>query len=107
MVSDDQPAEAGAMIEVLKNPADAADVHFDYVVCAAKAIDQDAIAEDLSPVISENTTIVIIQNGLGNEDAFRAAYPECTILSGVVRSCSLVLLFYPFRFQLRQEIDDE
>lgn len=35
-------------------------------------------------VADANTTFVIMQNGVGNEDPFRAIYPDCTIISGVV-----------------------
>lgn len=35
-------------------------------------------------VANTSTTFVIMQNGVGNEDPFRAAYPQCTIVSGVV-----------------------
>ena len=58
--------------------------HYDYVVCVHKAINQDAIAKSLAPVIDDTTTIVLIQNGVGNEDPFRAQFPNCSILSCVV-----------------------
>lgn len=31
-----------------------------------------------------STTFVIMQNGVGNEDPFRQAYPQNTIISGVI-----------------------
>ena len=69
---------------VLKLPADA-DRTFDYVICCNKAIDQAAVAESLRPVVEEGkTSIVILQNGVGNEEPFHAAFPRCPILSGVV-----------------------
>ncbi|KAF2725439.1 2-dehydropantoate 2-reductase [Polychaeton citri CBS 116435] len=57
---------------------------FDYVVCVNKATEQATAVENLRPVISENTTIAIMQNGVGNEEPFRAAFPRATIISGVV-----------------------
>lgn len=43
-----------------------------------------ASAEELAPVIKPHTTIVIAQNGVGNEDAFRDKYPTNTIISCAV-----------------------
>lgn len=57
----------------------------DYVVCAHKAIDQDEVAASLAPAVDQNrTTIVIIQNGVGNEEPFRKQFSQCSILSCVV-----------------------
>ncbi|PYH40347.1 ketopantoate reductase family protein [Aspergillus saccharolyticus JOP 1030-1] len=48
---------------------------FDYVVCTNKAIDIDSVARSLAPAITAaKTTIVIIQNGVGNEAPFRRLY---------------------------------
>jgi ketopantoate reductase len=68
---------------VYRTPAEA-DHTFDYIVCAHKAIDPVAIPPIFKSVADTNTTFVIMQNGVGNEDPFRAAYPECTIISGVI-----------------------
>ncbi|KAE9364575.1 2-dehydropantoate 2-reductase [Stipitochalara longipes BDJ] len=68
--------------KVASNPAEAAG-HYDYVVCVNKAINQEAVAKSLAPVVDDTTTIVLIQNGVGNEDPFRAQFPTCTILSCV------------------------
>ncbi|PWY89653.1 ketopantoate reductase family protein [Aspergillus sclerotioniger CBS 115572] len=54
-----------------------------YIICTNKAIDTANIIHSLAPAINQNTTIVIIQNGVGNEDPFRAAYPTSTIISCV------------------------
>lgn len=57
----------------------------DYIVCAHKAIDQEDVAARLAPVVDQNrTTIVIIQNGVGNEEAFRKQFPRNSILTCVV-----------------------
>lgn len=63
---------------------------FDYVVCANKAIDTEAVVANLAPAIGESTTIVIIQNGVGNEEPFRKAFPTCSIISCVVSSVHLL-----------------
>ncbi|PYH90729.1 2-dehydropantoate 2-reductase [Aspergillus ellipticus CBS 707.79] len=55
----------------------------DYLICTNKAIDLSTVVPSLAPAISPDTTIVIIQNGVGNEDPFRAAYPSSTIISCV------------------------
>jgi 2-dehydropantoate 2-reductase len=70
-------------VKVVKTPAEAGET-YDYVVCAHKAIDQFSVPEQLAPAVDENKTcIVIIQNGVGNEDPFRKAFPKCPILSCV------------------------
>ncbi|KAJ5102491.1 hypothetical protein N7532_003020 [Penicillium argentinense] len=67
---------------VVKSPAEAGPV--DYVVCAHKAIDQEDVSAKLAPVVDQaRTTIVIIQNGVGNEEAFRKQFPKNSILSCV------------------------
>lgn len=60
---------------------------FHYVVCAHKAIDQESVAARLKPAISDSTTVVIIQNGVGNEEALRTLYPQSSIITCVVRIC--------------------
>jgi ketopantoate reductase len=57
----------------VSNPADAAG-HYDYVVCVNKAINQDAVANSLAPVVDDTTTIVLTQTGVGDEDPFRAQF---------------------------------
>jgi ketopantoate reductase len=68
---------------VYRYPAEAAHT-FDYIVCANKAIDPAAIPPLFKSVADKNTTFVIMQNGVGNEDSFRTTYPKCTIISGVI-----------------------
>ena len=70
--------------EVLRTPAEAGET-YDYIVCVHKAIDQSSVPEQLAPVVDEKQTcIVIVQNGVGNEDPFREAFPMSPILSCVV-----------------------
>lgn len=58
----------------------------DYIVCAHKAIDQDEVVAKLQPAIDSKTTIVVIQNGVGNEEPFRKQFPENSIITCVVGS---------------------
>jgi len=61
------------------------DVNFKYVVATHKGIQTSpSAAEQLKPVVGKDTTIVLIQNGVGVEEPFKAMYPNNTILSGVV-----------------------
>ncbi|KAL7006932.1 hypothetical protein EMMF5_003516 [Cystobasidiomycetes sp. EMM_F5] len=59
-------------------------VKFSYVVCTHKAVYMDPpVTERLAPVISDDTTIVLIQNGVGIEEPFQKRFPNNTVLSGV------------------------
>lgn len=73
---------------MVKSVADISPV--DYIVCAHKAIDQDEVVAKLQPAIDSKTTIVIIQNGVGNEEPFRKQFPENSIITCVVGSISIV-----------------
>ncbi|KAJ5943720.1 hypothetical protein N7516_003888 [Penicillium verrucosum] len=66
---------------VVKSLADIPPV--DYIVCAHKAIDQDEVVAKLQPAISNKTTFVVIQNGVGNEEPFRKQFPENSIITCV------------------------
>lgn len=60
-------------------------MNFTYVVATHKGIQTTpSAAEQLKPVIGKDTVIVLIQNGVGVEEPFKAMYPNNTILSGVV-----------------------
>lgn len=72
---------------MFKTTADAAaSGTFDYVLCANKALlsAKPSLEEILAPVISENTAIVLLQNGVGNEEPLHKAFPKTTIISAVV-----------------------
>lgn len=56
----------------------------DYIVCAHKAIDQDEVVAQLRPAVDSRSTIVVIQNGVGNEEPFRRQFPHNSIISCVV-----------------------
>lgn len=66
---------------------------FDYVLCANKALldSTPSLAEHLAPVISDNTAIVLLQNGVGNEEPLHAAFPNTPVLSAVVWTGAKVL----------------
>jgi len=69
---------------MFKQPSEATD-KYDYVVCAHKALKLDqTVPNAIRPAVGQATTIVIIQNGVGNEDPFRQAFPQNTIISCVV-----------------------
>lgn len=56
----------------------------DYVVVSAKVLPWINVAELIRPVVkSKETAIVLIQNGIGIEDAVAEAFPENEVLSTV------------------------
>lgn len=80
---------------MIRSPSETAGQHFDYVVCTHKAVDPHGAIIPLDPVVDENnTTIVVLQNGVGNEDPFRERFPSATIISGVVRALSIFFFFF-------------
>ncbi|OQV00734.1 hypothetical protein CLAIMM_06193 [Cladophialophora immunda] len=59
---------------------------FDYVVVCTKATASvtATVIEQMRPALTpQRTAIVLIQNGLGVEEAFHKAFPETTVISGV------------------------
>jgi 2-dehydropantoate 2-reductase len=64
--------------------AKAANIPWHYVVVTPKALpdlsDDSALVE---PVVTDDTAIVLIQNGVGVEAPYRARFPRTPILSGV------------------------
>ncbi|MHA1368049.1 MAG: ketopantoate reductase family protein, partial [Candidatus Heimdallarchaeota archaeon] len=52
----------------------------DYIFITTKAHQTRQAAEDITPLVSENTTLVSIQNGLGTEDVIKELYPNNTVL---------------------------
>lgn len=67
---------------VLKSPYEASG-SFDFIICAHKAINPSSIPSIFQSVATALTTFVIIQNGVGNEDPFRATFPTSPIISCV------------------------
>ncbi|ORY79029.1 2-dehydropantoate 2-reductase [Protomyces lactucae-debilis] len=57
---------------------------FDYVLVCAKTFPERAsFVEDIRPVLGKDTLIVLIQNGIGIEEPYQAAFPG-QVISGVV-----------------------
>ncbi|GAB7351664.1 hypothetical protein MBLNU459_g2263t2 [Dothideomycetes sp. NU459] len=59
---------------------------FDYVVVCSKAFpgSKPSTAETIKPAIGPKTSIVLIQNGIGIEEEYKALFPDNTVLSCVV-----------------------
>jgi len=58
---------------------------FDYVIVASKAIPSSpSTAQLIRPAISEETSIVLFQNGIAIEDEYSKLYPDNPLLSTVV-----------------------
>lgn len=61
-----------------------AEAPYDYVIVCSKAI-PDIIPKLIAPVVTAgHTAIVLVQNGVGIEEEYRAAFPENPIISAVV-----------------------
>lgn len=57
---------------------------FEYVVVSTKNIPEVQKTEDvIRPLISENTSIVLVQNGIGGEEIFMKAFPENYVIGGI------------------------
>lgn len=64
---------------------------YDYIVCAHKAITPGLDPNDFRSVANMDTTFVILQNGVGNEEPFRQSFPYSTIISCVVSTLLSVM----------------
>ncbi|TKA33244.1 hypothetical protein B0A50_00797 [Salinomyces thailandicus] len=71
---------------IVRTPSEAAQTGpYDYVIVCTKALPEAKTAEVIRPVVTEGrTTIVLIQNGIGIEEEFAAAFPHAPLLSTVV-----------------------
>lgn len=56
----------------------------DLVILAVKGFDTEATLAQLPPLLSDTTTILSLQNGLGNEAVIVEAYPGRIILGGAI-----------------------
>lgn len=52
---------------------------------AHKALGTEVVPAGLSAAINPESSLVIMQNGVGNEDPFRRELPDNTIISCAVR----------------------
>ena len=57
---------------------------FDLIILSIKSYDTPEALNELRPVITDNTTLLSLQNGVGNEPQIHAAYPENTLLAGII-----------------------
>lgn len=58
---------------------------YDYLLVACKAIPEAQISETIAPAVTRGqTTIVLLQNGIGIEEEYSKKFPENLLLSGVV-----------------------
>ncbi|KAK4942278.1 hypothetical protein LTR10_017884 [Elasticomyces elasticus] len=58
---------------------------FDYIIVTAKAIPSTpSLPEQIAPAVSKDTTIALVQNGIGIEDIYSSKFPENPLLSCVV-----------------------
>ena len=71
--------------QVVRSPSDAHGT-FDYVVICSKAMPgvKPSGAELIKPAVGPKTGIVIVQNGIGNEEEYAEIFPDNPIISGVV-----------------------
>lgn len=60
----------------------------DVVLVCLKSINNHKLKEMLPPITDENTTVVLIQNGIGLEDDLRAQFPQLQIIAGLAFICS-------------------
>ncbi|KAK0658422.1 putative 2-dehydropantoate 2-reductase [Lasiodiplodia hormozganensis] len=70
---------------VVRSPREASDMSFDYVVCANKVTPSDGLSfiKELAPAVSERTSLISAQNGVGVEAPLRQAFRNNTILSAI------------------------
>lgn len=62
--------------------AGGAGVTYDYIICTTKSLPNQSTAALLRPVVTTSqSTIVLIQNGLGIERPIHEAFPDNTVLS--------------------------
>lgn len=57
---------------------------YDLIVIAVKSYDTAKVAKELSPFVTSTTTILTVQNGIGNEDALSVELPGVAIMAGAL-----------------------
>lgn len=60
----------------------------DVVLITLKTTANNALEQMLRPVVSENTILCVMQNGLGMEDELAAAFPSSTVIGAMCFICS-------------------
>ncbi len=71
---------------VLRNSAELDD-NPDFIIVALKVLPKIKTAELIKPAVKENTTIVLLQNGVDIEKPVAEAFPENQIISGLAFIC--------------------
>ncbi len=61
---------------------------FDLILVATKVLPEKNIAESIKPFVAQNTTILLIQNGLNIETPYLQLYPDNELLSALAFVCS-------------------
>ena len=73
-------------MQTIKEASTTTPAPYDYIVFTHKALPgAENVPKDLALVVGDETTIVIMQNGIGNEDAFRTEFPGNTMITCSVR----------------------
>ncbi len=60
----------------------------DVVIVGLKSVNNHLLPELLAPIITDNTVVVLIQNGIGLEADLQAAFPNLHIVAGLAFICS-------------------
>ncbi|KAI4603511.1 hypothetical protein KJ359_003323 [Pestalotiopsis sp. 9143b] len=81
-----RPAVARSAADAVKSPApEGAQSTFDYILVCSKALaTSPSTAELIRPAVGPGTAIVLIQNGIGIEAEYAAAFPDNPVVSTVV-----------------------
>ncbi|MEM6278811.1 MAG: 2-dehydropantoate 2-reductase [Verrucomicrobiota bacterium] len=59
----------------------------DLVIVATKTTSNDALPKLIAPLLNEDTAILTLQNGLGNEEFLLSQFPSQPILGGLCHVC--------------------
>jgi len=60
----------------------------DIIIVALKTVNNHLLPELLAPIITNNTVVVLIQNGIGVEADLQAVFPQLHIVAGLAFICS-------------------
>jgi 2-dehydropantoate 2-reductase len=63
------------------------DAAYDYIIVALKALPQVDTVSIIKDAVSENTSIVLLQNGINIEESVAAVFPENEIISALAFIC--------------------
>jgi len=72
-------------VEVSERPSQVGVV--DLVIIATKTTGNEEVAEWMKPLVGDNTTILTLQNGLGNDVFFGEKFPNAEIYAGLCFVC--------------------